>query len=224
MLEAILTQLAPASVVPFDLQDRQAVVFDFTESSEAVQSIDPAETSKFTEFIEGELSRCCAEFGVGRYNEDRLIYRKSSLFAGSEPRSIHLGIDILAPAGTAVCAPCDGRVHSFQDNRGFGDYGPTIILEHTQGGFTWYTLYGHLSRESLTQLEEGKAIAAGSEFARFGSEQENGRWPPHLHFQIIRDLEGRRGDYPGVCAASQRSWYLKNCPDPQLLLNIRSLD
>lgn len=68
----------------------------------------------------------------GGYGEDRSIYTQP-LFApeGEEPRSIHLGIDVFAPAGADVYTPLSGRVHSSRINDNPGDYGPTIILEHT---------------------------------------------------------------------------------------------
>jgi hypothetical protein len=54
---------------------------------------------------------------------------------------------------------------------------------------------------------------------------ENGQWPPHLHFQIVVDMEipiaiGRKGDYPGVCKLSEKEKYLNNCPNPDLILQM----
>jgi len=52
----------------------------------------------------------------------------------------------------------------------------------------------------------------------FGGMDENGYWPPHLHFQLMFDMEGKHGDYPGACRYSEKDKYLKNIPDPQLIL------
>ena len=52
------------------------------------------------------------------------------LIPDDEPRRLHLGVDIWADAGTPVYVPLDGRIHSFRDNNHFGDYGPTVILQH----------------------------------------------------------------------------------------------
>jgi murein DD-endopeptidase MepM/ murein hydrolase activator NlpD len=90
-------------------------------------------------------------------------------------------------------------------------------LEHCLEGFTFYTLYGHLSYADLA-IEVGQKVNAGETFAHFGIPEENGYWPPHLHFQVIEDLEGQSGDYPGVCAPSMVEHYKANCPDPTLLL------
>jgi murein DD-endopeptidase MepM/ murein hydrolase activator NlpD len=123
------------------------------------------------------------------------------------------------PTGTPIFAVLPGKVHSFADNAGFGDYGPTIILEHTVTDLTFYTLYGHLCRPSLQTLYEGKPVQAGEQIGTLGCEDENGNWPSHLHFQVMLDLEGRRGDFPGVAAPSQQAYYQQVCPDPNGLLS-----
>jgi murein DD-endopeptidase MepM/ murein hydrolase activator NlpD len=129
-----------------------------------------------------------------------------------------LGVDIWAEAGTPVYAPLNGHIHSFQDNDHFGDYGPTIILQHDLDGLSLYTLYGHLSKESLNGLTVGKPIVKGQQIALFGSQEVNGHWPPHLHFQLMFDMEGCFGDYPGVGRYSEKDIYLRNSPDPNLIL------
>jgi murein DD-endopeptidase MepM/ murein hydrolase activator NlpD len=160
---------------------------------------------------------------AGGYAEDRSIYTQP-LFApaGEEPRTIHLGVDIFAPAGADVFAPLPGRVHSAQINDHPGDYGPTIILEHTSGSEKFHTLYGHLSRDSLKGLKPGAAFMAGEPIAQLGTKRENGGWPPHLHFQVLLDIGKAKGDYPGVCKRSERERWLAICPDPRPLLGLRA--
>lgn len=138
----------------------------------------------------------------------------------AEPRRLHLGIDIWGKPHTKVMAPMDGIVHSFAFNNAFGDYGATIILTHNLEGQTFYTLYGHLSLNSIKNIQEGEHIKKGDVFAEFGIPFENGQWPPHLHFQIILDMDRTKGDYPGVCKYSERESYLSNCPDPDLILQM----
>ncbi len=198
-------------IVNADLE--QAHIFDFTAENKELANVNMANTQEFTEYVFSKLGNLA---GIGRYNENRTIYTRSPLFAG---RTIHLGIDIFMPTGTPVCAPLDGKIHSFQNNAHFGDYGPTIILEHK--GF--YTLYGHLSTDSLHELQEGQTILAGQQIGKIGNTEENGNWPPHVHFQIITDMLGRKGDYPGVASIQEREKYLKLCPDPNTILRIRKL-
>lgn len=117
-------------------------------------------------------------------------------------------------------APLNGIVHSFAFNNAFGDYGATIILTHNLDGESFHTLYGHLSLNSLKNLQEGDVVKKGDVIAEFGIPFENGQWPPHLHFQIIKDLRGIKGDYPGVCALSEKEFYVANCPDADLILGM----
>jgi len=135
-------------------------------------------------------------------------------------RTIHLGIDIWGVADTPVYAPMQATVHSFNFNNAFGDYGTTIILQHTIEDFYFHTLYGHLSLKSIENLKQGETIEKGQWIGSFGEAEENGHWPPHLHFQIVIDMQGMKGDYPGVCAFAEREKYLSNCPDPDLILGM----
>ena len=138
----------------------------------------------------------------------------------TEPRRLHLGVDIWGPAGTKVMAPLNGIVHSFAFNNNDSDYGATIILTHHLDGVGFHTLYGHLSLNSLKNLHEGQLVSKGEVIGEFGMRFENGNWPPHLHFQIIADMQGWRGDYPGVCRFSERMQWLANCPDPNIILQM----
>jgi murein DD-endopeptidase MepM/ murein hydrolase activator NlpD len=81
-------------------------------------------------------------------------------------------------------------------------------------------LYGHLSLNSIRNLQPGDRFSKGDIFAEFGIPVENGQWPPHLHFQVIKDLQGYAGEYPGVCRNSEKEKYLSNCPDPDLILQM----
>ncbi|ELR73473.1 putative enzyme with aminotransferase class-III domain protein [Fulvivirga imtechensis AK7] len=210
-------------VVPFDLNREQTIIFDFSASNKELDDVDIDDEQSFNSYVFGKLRERGAEAGVGGYNEDRIIYKKSAVFNTEEVRSIHLGIDIWAQAGTPVYAPLKGTIHSFKNNSASGDYGPTIILKHQLDGVDFHTLYGHLSAHSLDGLEAGQEISAGQEIATLGAYHENVHWPPHLHFQIIRDMKDYYGDYPGVASAARREEYLQQCPDPNLILNIYKL-
>lgn len=166
-------------------------------------------------YIFGLMDKAGAKVAYGGYAEKRDLYQRSRHFSSQAKfRSIHLGIDFWAPAGTVVKAPIPGRVHSFKDNANPGDYGPCIILEHFIENQVIHSLYGHLSRESLANLEEGRIINRGETIGRLGTPDENLGWPPHLHFQLIKDIGDSRGDYIGVCFKKDKKYYLKNCPDP----------
>jgi len=212
----------PASigkVVDFDADADRLIGLDFTSTNHELTLADLGDTERFSTWVSNKIARNDCRYGIGGYFEHRTIYARSTLFdAGDEPRRLHLGIDIWAAAGTPVYAPLAGKVHSFKDNNNFGDYGPTIILEHNLDGLLLYSLYGHLSRESLHNLYEGKVMEMNQVLGHFGDADENGQWPPHLHFQLMFDMESMKGDYPGVCRYSEMERYRANIPDPNLVL------
>lgn len=197
---------------------------DLSGSNSALKDLSLESTKEFDSFILQMLHEKKATLGVGGYMEHRLIYKRSNLFQGADSRFIHLGVDVWGPAFSPVYAPLEGIVHSFKDNAGFGDYGPTIILEHQLENIRFYTLYGHLSKRSLELITLGKKIKKGDQFTELGPFPENGDWPPHLHFQLMLDMEGRFGDFPGVAAPSEVDKFSMLCPDPNLILNLQVLN
>ena len=210
-------------VVSFDASKEQLLQLDFTASNNAITAEVLSSTESFSSYVSHELTTANARFGIGGYDEHRTVYSRSKVFDsadGIEPRRLHLGMDIWGAVDTPVFAVADGYVHSIANNSAYGDYGATIILAHRIGGLEFYSLYGHLSLKDLHELEPGQPIQGGSLIAHFGPPEENGQWPPHLHFQLILDMEGKEGDYPGVCRFSERAIYLANCPDPDLLLQL----
>ncbi|NNE70558.1 MAG: aminotransferase class III-fold pyridoxal phosphate-dependent enzyme, partial [Rhodothermales bacterium] len=133
-------------------------------------------------------------------------------------RTIHLGVDLFAPAGTTVHTPYDARVVSVRDNDALLDYGPTVILEHQANGQPFWTLYGHLGRGVMALLEPGQELQAGDLVGELGHEAENGGWPPHLHFQVYADDLDSAGNLPGVAFASQLEVWRSLSPNPDLIL------
>jgi len=207
-------------VVDFDPAKEKLFQFDFTSANKELSDLDISDTTVFSGYINNKLKSSGSKYGIGGYNENRILYRRSKLFDGDEQRSVHLGIDIWGPSGTTVYAALGGMVHSFAYNDNFGDYGATVILLHQLDTVSFHTLYGHLSLNDISILSEGAYITRGEVIGHFGEPHENGNWPPHLHFQIIKDIRIKEGDYPGVCTLSERKTYLANCPNADLILNM----
>jgi peptidoglycan LD-endopeptidase LytH len=210
-------------VVPYDVAGQRLIKMDFTSNNTALTSDIVNDTERFSSYVFEALKEQKATYGIGGYMEHRTVYSRSEVFdskESEEPRRLHLGIDIWGETGTPVFAPLGGMVHSFAFNDQFGDYGATIILQHQIETFQFHTLYGHLSLRDIQNLKEGKFISRGERIAHFGEPNENGHWPPHLHFQIIIDMELKEGDYPGVAKLSEKEKYAANCPDPDLILNM----
>ncbi len=220
-------------VVEFYAAKDKLFHFDFTAANKELTDDLITDTQKFSAYVNNKLQSNNCKYGIGGYNEDRILYKHSNHFKVSESskasplggdlegaRSIHLGIDIWANAGTKVFVPIGGTIHSFAFNNNFGDYGATIILQHQLDTINFHTLYGHLSLKDLVPLQQGKYISRGELLGHLGEPKENGGWPPHLHFQIVEDMRIQLGDYPGVCSISEREKYLHNCPDANLILNM----
>ena len=207
-------------VVDFDPDTDLLYFLDLTEKNKDLDAGTISDTGKFGLWINKKLYDNSCKYAVGGYMEHRTIYAGIPLFDNGidEPRFLHLGVDIWADAGTAIYSTLQGKVHSFNDNHNHGDYGPTIILEHDLAGLKLYTLYGHLACKNLDRLLIGMPVDVNQKIGDFGNIEENGHWPPHLHFQLMFDMEGKQGDYPGACRFSEKENYLKNIPDPQLIL------
>ena len=221
-LTGLTTAFTPVVDAGFSLEEYQHIDLSINNPELSQAELDSPEA--FQEFLDLFLRKHGKQIAFGGYNEHRGLYKRSGLFSAAEDeeliRNIHLGLDIWAPAGTAVLAVLDGKVHSFKDNDNFGDYGPTIILEHQIGKEKFYTLYGHLQKKSLQDLQIGQQVGQGEQIAALGDPSENGNYAPHLHFQIILDMEDKEGDYPGVSSKKKLAHYINNCPNPNLLLKI----
>ncbi|MBC7446783.1 MAG: peptidoglycan DD-metalloendopeptidase family protein [Hymenobacteraceae bacterium] len=211
---------APVAAVLPTLDLARAARLDFTAANPRLTPENLRGTATFDRLVHQMLAEQGATAGWGGYLEERVIYRRSpELFGEAGPaRSLHLGIDVWCPAGTPVATPLPATIYSVQDNAGFGDYGPTVILEHQLDEVTFWSLYGHLGRAETETLQSGQLLAAGDSFATVGPWPENGDWPPHLHFQLMTDLLGKRGDFPGVAVPAERAYWAAICPDPNLVL------
>lgn len=213
-----------AGVVPFDPIKDKIISVDLSPANKELTDDVFGTLESFIAYFNKKLLENGARYGIGGYNEYRAVYSRSRVFDGNdkdeEPRRLHLGTDIWGKPHTPVMSPLDGIIHSFAFNDQVGDYGVTMILAHSIGGISFYSLYGHLSLNSIKNLQEGDRIRKGDVIAEFGIPLENGHWPPHLHFQLIKDIGDRKGDYPGVCKFSEKEYYLVNCPDPDLVLQL----
>jgi len=221
-LASILKALPPTKVIDSSIHLSKYIPLDLSVTNHELMEMKPENASEFEIFISNYLEKNNAEVAFGGYIEGRTLYKRSTIFKNDSipERNIHIGLDLWTKADTAVLAPLSGKVHSFKNNIGLGDYGPTIILEHIIENEKFYTLYGHLSLESIENLSVGTFFNKGQKIATLGNSSVNGDYAPHVHFQIINDIEEYNGDYPGVCNTNDLNFYIENCPDPNLLLKI----
>jgi murein DD-endopeptidase MepM/ murein hydrolase activator NlpD len=221
-LVSILKALPPTKVIDSSIDYSKYIALDLSVTNKELVENKPVTAADFETFITKYLKKNNAEIAFGGYIEGRNLYQRSTIFKNEDnpERNIHIGLDLWGKVGTGILAPLDGKVHSFKNNEGLGDYGPTIILEHEIENEKFYTLYGHLSLESIENLTVGTVFKKGESLAAFGNSTINGDYAPHLHFQIINNIENYNGDYPGVCNINDLNFYIENCPDPNLLLKI----
>jgi murein DD-endopeptidase MepM/ murein hydrolase activator NlpD len=163
-----------------------------------------------------------AAYGLGLYAEDRTVYETPQFADAASPerRTVHLGVDVFAAAGTPVRAPIAGVVETVTYNADPLDYGHTLFLRHEVGGLRFHTLYGHLAGTLPGLCRPGQPVAAGQVVAHLGDWHDNGGWAPHLHLQVIADLLGQHGNFFGVGHRSLWPVWAAISPDPNLLLRL----
>ncbi|UFH34621.1 peptidoglycan DD-metalloendopeptidase family protein [Flavobacterium acetivorans] len=223
-LETTLKNIQNVELIDSSVDHPYYFPIDLSVSNNELSKHNLGTAADFQRYVENILASNNSTVAYGGYKEERNLYKKSPIFKNNktEERNIHLGIDLWTKAGTNVLSALDGTIHSFKNNVGLGDYGPTIILEHRLENQQFYTLYGHLALESLENLKIGAFFKKGEQLAVLGEASVNGNYAPHLHFQIIKNLGNNFGDYPGVCSKKDLAFYLENCPDPNLLLKIQA--
>jgi hypothetical protein len=214
---------APIRVVASDLDFSTYISIDLSVGNIELEEFDVKCSTSWIKYIGSYLKSHQKLIAFGGYLERRNMYDRSDYFHQSsslKSRNIHLGIDFWCVKKTPVMAAFDGVIHSVADNTNHGDYGPTIVIKHYINNVIFYTLYGHLSRASIESLSKNTQITKGEVVGFIGSSEINGDYAPHLHFQIIKDIEHYEGDYPGVCSQADIEFYSNNCPDPNLVLKL----
>jgi murein DD-endopeptidase MepM/ murein hydrolase activator NlpD len=221
-MEHFFKNIEAAKVISPEIDYSEYVALDLSVTNSDLQNHKLETAQDYEVFIQNQLDKKDGKIMFGGYIENRNLYKRSTVFKNPdiEERNIHIGLDLWINEQAPIFAALEGKIHSFQNNTALGDYGPTIILEHQIDNFKFHTLYGHLSEASLEGKKVGDAIQKGQQIATLGLPPINGDYAPHLHFQIIIDMEGKFGDYPGVCSEKTLPFYKENCPDPNWLLKI----
>lgn len=225
MLVSILKQCSLKSIKVIDssISLKEYVSIDLSSENLDLDGFDLSSSKLWETYVNQYLILKKAKVAFGGYLEKRALYDRSLYFNSEnelDKRQFHLGVDLWVNSGTKVLAAIDGEIHSFNNNTNHGDYGPTIILKHNIESVEFYTLYGHLSLESISNLQIGQKVNKGQVIAHLGDSEINGDYAPHLHFQIIKNLQGFKGDYPGVSSLKDLSFYKDNCPNPLILLGL----
>ncbi|SOE23120.1 Peptidase family M23 [Spirosomataceae bacterium TFI 002] len=208
-------------ILPLPLLPENLYWLDISEQNKELLEVELVNTQSFSDYVFDQIPK--GKIGIGGWLENRAIYKRSEHFQqNNEARTIHLGLDLWTDALTPIFTPVACKVHSFKNNVSFGDYGPTIITEHLDSKLgNIFTLYGHLSQNSISKLKIGQYFDQGDQIGEVGNFPENGGWPPHLHFQLMKSMEGKFGDFPGVCSVNDLDYFSKICIDPLEFLGIK---
>ncbi len=121
-------------------------------------------------------------FAPDRYYLDQIYGYGTTDFEAKIP---HHGVDYDNPTGTQVYASAGGAVVYAGNDRNtlfspwWNFYGNLIVLEHTQNGEPFYTLYAHLSK---IEVQVGNLVSAGDRIGKVGS--SGSATGGHLHLEV----------------------------------------
>ena len=128
-----------------------------------------------------------------------------------EPSNTHLGVDYMLKEGVDIGVIADGEIIDIRKPEDFvsdvdklnlykgeGGYGNMILVKHKLGnGKEIYSLYGHLADDNdpEKQFKIGDQIHKGEKIGKVGKSfsAENGGWPSHLHFSIMKNPDDISG-------------------------------
>ena len=199
---------------------------------EHYEVLDLSQKSKFRADASSDFTSNHHEYQIGKFDEVREgLYTQSIFHQESSPRCVHMGIDIGAPANTEVFSFDQGMIYAFGALKKRGDYGHSVVIEYVwrkrhplscgempiEYGQKYWALYGHLSATSLTLLSQHAPVDRGQCIGWLGAPEDNGGWPPHLHFQLSR-VKPQAHDLPGVVTRAERTQALNTYPDPREVL------
>ena len=205
--------------------DGEAIVFDLSTGSRVDgHDIESLDVEALSGLIDEQMARAGTGFAFGRYGEPRGLYNNENFIDtdAGEARTIHLGIDVFCAAGTAVHAPLAGEVETRRTER----HGTWLWPDDGSAPQRRPAGVFHLVRDTSAKtpssgVADGQSIAAGEQIASVGAPPGNGNWPPHLHMQLILDLAGLGGDFPGVAAPSRQDYWCALSPSPAVVLSPR---
>jgi hypothetical protein len=192
---------------------------DMSVDSPIFDTIDVRDQKGFQKFLDDRLKNNNT-WGVASYLENREIVLSQCPQMVEEQRFYHLGLDIIVPLTTPLHAPLDASVKESGYEAGEGNYGGNVLLMHESPYFdTFYSLYGHLNKESLPAV--GTHFKAGDPFAFIGDFHENGNWFYHTHLQVITQKGFDQGYLSkGYCAAKDLAIMDSLCPSPLSLFKV----
>ena len=134
-------------------------VADLSWRSQLLEDSPARDQAAFQEILERTMAPDYL-WGFSPYLERRDTLLADCPQMAAEKRFYHLGMDIIVPVDTPLCAPLEAVVEESGYEDGEGNYGGFVLLRHEGRGFTpFFSLYGHLNRHHLPTV--GRAFQAG---------------------------------------------------------------
>lgn len=158
-------------------------IFNFSSDSIQINKYLRKDFDHFQSIIFDELKDNNAEWGIGRYLEERKKLLSQFPQFLSEKRFYHLGLDIVVPADFNLYAPVEATVFRTGIDSGYRNYGGFVVLKHVIMDHVFYSFYGHLKTDFI--VREGDIIKQGERFAQIGEREDSGEWFTHTHLQIL---------------------------------------
>jgi len=109
-LETILINIQDAKVIADSITLKQYIPLDLSVSNQNLTKESLANAATFENYIENYLTLNNSKVAYGGYNEERNLYKRSSMFKDleTEERNMHIGLDLWIKAGTPILAALDG--------------------------------------------------------------------------------------------------------------------
>lgn len=191
-------------------------IFNFSSSSKSINNYMVNDFEFFQKNIFEELKENNAQWGIGRYLEEREKILSNFPQFVAEGRFYHLGLDIVVPADFYLYAPLNAIVFKTGFDSGYRNYGGYVVLKHDFNGVIFYSFYGHLKTEFI--VSEGDEIKQGKPFAQIGEREDSGEWYTHTHLQILTPKAvGENLLTKGYCSAENLKTIEEYFPSPYFL-------
>lgn len=158
-------------------------IFDFSSANATVSTYPTRDFDTFQRQIFAELEKAGAQWGIGKYLEERKRLLSDFPQMIEQKRYYHAGLDVVVAAASTLFAPLAGTVYRVGIDEGAGNYGGYVVLEHHLEGVTFFSLYGHLS--SHHRVEVGRRIEPGAPVGLIGTDRDSGGWFTHTHLQVL---------------------------------------
>jgi len=127
-LETLFSKLKNVKVIDDSIIYSHYIPIDLSISNIDLSEIDMKNSKDFETYIENHIEKNHAKVAFGGYNEERNLYKQTSLFDDdqADERNVHIGMDLWIKAKTPVLAALDGKVYGFDYNAGAGNYGQQL--------------------------------------------------------------------------------------------------